>query len=87
MSELWKKKKNSNKPLRLLSMAYTYMESCFSHMASQVCSCLGIHGAGNWSASPRYIMTVNLQSKKEDSLLPVGSISMYLSFRHDMRHG
>ncbi len=41
----------------------------------------------NWSARPRYIMTGNLQSKKEDSLLPVGSIGMYLSFIHDMKHG
>ncbi len=32
-----KKKKNSNKPLMLINMAYTYMENCFSHMASQFC--------------------------------------------------
>ncbi len=41
----------------------------------------------NWSARPRNIMIGNLQSKKEDSLLPVGSISIYLSFIHDMKHG
>ncbi len=34
MSKLWKNP-NSNKPLMLLNMAYTYMESCFSHMAYQ----------------------------------------------------
>ncbi len=33
-------KANSNEPLMLLNMAYTYMESCFSHMSSQVCSSL-----------------------------------------------
>ncbi len=41
----------------------------------------------NSSSGPRYLMTGNLQSKKEDSLLHLGSISMYLSFIHDMKHG
>ncbi len=37
-------KTNSNKPLMLLNMAKTYMESCFSHLASQDwCPCTKMH--------------------------------------------
>ncbi len=43
------KKTNSNKPLMLLNMAYTYMESCVSQMASPVWHYESPIGIINWS--------------------------------------